>query len=347
MTVIYLYDIEGWALHAIGEWLAKVMAPFAEVDFRIMTSAAWHAAPVGCDVLYLSYSGLVVPGVDYRRWARRVVTTIHDPCEISFFEQRDDWATLPLRPLPLAQVDECSVISRELRDVVERRFGVTARLTPTWSLRAEVLKAARRDPAEARPAIRAMSSTNVPARRPFRDVLRNCRHPAPFLRDERGRISLRQLTAIGIRRRRKRVEWLDRIRADLRDRPTIECDFTTGPAARRSAAEYEAALVASDVYLCTSTMEGGPLPVLEAVMAGAAVLSTRVGQVPDWIEDGGSGFFCATPAEFRDRLIAYDEDRELLRRHQRRARALADAMTPDLHGWRALLTLDGPGSGQS
>jgi glycosyltransferase involved in cell wall biosynthesis len=338
MTVIYVYDLEGWALHAIGRWLAQAL-PLGGVEFRLVSGAEWRANPVPCDVLYLSYSGLVEPGVDYRRWARRVVTTIHDPCELSFFESRDDWAALPLRPLPLAQVDDFSVISRQLRDVLASRYQLTARLTPTWSERCERLKAGRRAiPPEGAP-LRAVSSTNVPVRRPIRDVLRNIRHPRPFLRDERGRLSLQQLGAIGIRRRRKRVEWLEELRRVLGDRPSICCDFVTGTTARRTAAEYEASLRTADVYLCTSTMEGGPLPVLEAVMAGAAVLSTRVGQVPDWIEEGRSGFFCATLAEFAERLIGYDSDRSLLRQHQARAREVADALAPDLTGWQALLQL--------
>jgi glycosyltransferase involved in cell wall biosynthesis len=192
---------------------------------------------------------------------------------------------------------------------------------------------------DSRDPLRVVSSTNVAARRPFKDVLRNVRHPQRFLRDEHGTFSLRQLSAIGIRRRRKRVEWLELLRNRLQGRPSISCDFATGASARRSSSEYEVALLTADVYLCTSTMEGGPLPVLEAVMAGAAVLSTRVGQVPDWIEEGGSGFFCASPEEFLDRLLAYDSNRELLRRHQSRARQIADALAPDLTGWRVLLGL--------
>lgn len=334
-TVIYLYDLEGWALHAIGEWLAGALPP-GSADFRVMSAAAWRAAPVPADLIYLSYSGLVEPGIDYHQWAPRVVTTIHDPCELSFFEPRDDWARLPLRPLPIRQVDEISVISRELRDVVATRYRLVPRLTPTWSRRSERLRAARVARRDQGP-LRAVSSTNVPARRPWRDVLRNLRHPRPFLHDEAGQFSWRQLAAIGIRRRRKRVEWLDAVRRRVVAQPGIQCDFATGAAARRSSGEYEAALLSADVYLCTSTMEGGPLPVLEAVMAGAAVLSTRVGQVPDWIVAGESGEFCASIEEFADRLIAYDRDRALLRRHQARAREVADSLAPDLVAWQEFL----------
>lgn len=45
---------------------------------------------------------------------------------------------------------------------------------------------------------------------------------------------------------------------------------------------------ALDVYLCTSLLEGGPLPVLEALACGVPVVSTDVGHVPDLIIDNGS-----------------------------------------------------------
>jgi glycosyltransferase involved in cell wall biosynthesis len=331
-TAIYLYDIDGWALHALGRWLAD--SAVVPGELRLMRADAWHASPVAADVLYLSYSGLLEPGVDYRRWAGRVVTTIHDPCEVSFFEHRADWARLPLhRPL-LDKVDACSVISEELRDLLRARGILEAPLTPTWSPRSERLRAARR-PRDG-DVVRVMSSTNVPLRRPVSEIMRRLRHPALFLRDENGRLSLRQLSALPVRRRRKRTEWL----AEIMDAPIpgLDCDFRAGAKVTRSADEYEAALGACDVYVCTSTMEGGPLPVLEAVMAGAAVLSTRVGQVPSWIEDGGSGFFCDTPADFVARLRAYATDHSLLRRHQARAREIADGLAPDLARWRELLT---------
>ncbi len=249
-----------------------------------------------------------------------MVTTIHDPCELSFFEHRDDWARLPLGRLPLAQVDAFSAISRELRDVLQQRYGLDPILTPTWSPRCELLRASRRMPPGEGAPVRAMSSTNVPERRTVKDVLRRLKHPAPFLRDEHGRLSLRQLSALPQRRRRKRIEWLRQISDALADKPGIACEFTVGGGVRRSEAEYERALSNCDVYICTSTMEGGPLPVLEAVMTGAAILSTRVGQVPQWIEEGGSGFFCDSVAEFAHRLRRYDGDRGLLRRHRARAR---------------------------
>jgi glycosyltransferase involved in cell wall biosynthesis len=47
---------------------------------------------------------------------------------------------------------------------------------------------------------------------------------------------------------------------------------------------------ALDVYLLTSRVEGGPCTVFEAMSCGTAVVSTRVGVVPELIVDGVNGY---------------------------------------------------------
>ena len=51
-----------------------------------------------------------------------------------------------------------------------------------------------------------------------------------------------------------------------------------------------------DVFLLTSQREGGPTSLLEAMLIGTAVVSTKVGIVPDIIQDGINGF----SAEIKD-----------------------------------------------
>ena len=48
-----------------------------------------------------------------------------------------------------------------------------------------------------------------------------------------------------------------------------------------------------DVYLVTARVEGGPCTVLESMACGTPVVATRVGLVPDVIEDGINGYSCA------------------------------------------------------
>lgn len=44
-----------------------------------------------------------------------------------------------------------------------------------------------------------------------------------------------------------------------------------------------------------SRMEGAPIAVAEAMLAGRPVLATAVGAVPEWIDDGVSGFLAGSP----------------------------------------------------
>ena len=58
----------------------------------------------------------------------------------------------------------------------------------------------------------------------------------------------------------------------------------------RSREELAAAYHALDVYLVASRQEGGPKAVLEAMATGVPVVSTRVGQAQEMIEDGVDGW---------------------------------------------------------
>lgn len=61
-----------------------------------------------------------------------------------------------------------------------------------------------------------------------------------------------------------------------------------------------------DLYLITSRIEGGPKQILEALAAGVPVVSTKVGMVPDIINDG------------EEALLADIEDVDALVRHSQR-----------------------------
>jgi glycosyltransferase involved in cell wall biosynthesis len=51
-----------------------------------------------------------------------------------------------------------------------------------------------------------------------------------------------------------------------------------------------------DVFLSMSTLEGGPIPLLEAMMANAVPVASRTGFAPDLIEDGRNGYTFAVDA---------------------------------------------------
>ena len=71
-------------------------------------------------------------------------------------------------------------------------------------------------------------------------------------------------------------------------------------------------LAASDIFVLSSNWEGLPRSIIEAMMAGLPVVATRVGGVPELVEDGVTGFLVPPKdpdalAEALQRLIADPE----------------------------------------
>ena len=66
--------------------------------------------------------------------------------------------------------------------------------------------------------------------------------------------------------------------------------------------EYIRLIDEYNCYLCTSWQEGGPLPLMDAMRRGCAVLTTPVGQTDELVQDGFNGFFCKTRSGFAERI---------------------------------------------
>lgn len=331
MRVIYLFDIDGWALEDIGLGLREALRDTG-LDIVPVRFDRWLAAPQPGDVLYWSWSGMVRPGFDRSRHARHVITTIHDPQEISHFENRADWRRFPCKPLYwLDAVDRVSAISAELVEVVAAQYDLTAVRTPTWPSHWRRLRAAQDRPERA--AIKAVSSSKLPAHFSVGQILARRRHLTSYLIDSRRDPAPRQLLGALVRTRRKNLPLLARLARSFAGDPRVACEFVGGGPRFADRRDYERWLADADVYVCASTMEGGPLPVMEAVLAGLAVVSSPVGQVPEWVEDGRNGFLAESPNEFRKALARYADDRSLLRRHQGASREIAAAFRPPIDPW--------------
>jgi hypothetical protein len=55
-------------------------------------------------------------------------------------------------------------------------------------------------------------------------------------------------------------------------------------------------------YICTSWQEGGPIPLMDAMRRGCAILTTPVGQTDDFVKEGVNGFFCNNYEEFAEKI---------------------------------------------
>jgi len=71
-------------------------------------------------------------------------------------------------------------------------------------------------------------------------------------------------------------------------------------------------LPAADLFLLTSISEGIPLTVIEAMAAGLPVVATRVGGLPEVVEEGNSGLLApaGNDAALAEKIVQLAEDRQ-------------------------------------
>jgi glycosyltransferase involved in cell wall biosynthesis len=112
-------------------------------------------------------------------------------------------------------------------------------------------------------------------------------------------------------------------------------------------ADVETVYAAADLVLLTSDNEGMPVSLIEAGLAGLPAVATRVGGVPEVVQDGVTGLLTATrPAELADRVIRLLRDEPLRLRMGRSARARtterfgADRLVHDIHELYTSIAMD-------
>ncbi|WP_341887416.1 glycosyltransferase [Variovorax sp. YR752] len=86
-------------------------------------------------------------------------------------------------------------------------------------------------------------------------------------------------------------------------------------------------LQACDILCLPSRLDGRPNIIMEALASGAAVIASRVGALPDMIEEGRQGYLCAPGAydEFARRIEELASDKQKLQNFQLAARAFAES----------------------
>ena len=102
------------------------------------------------------------------------------------------------------------------------------------------------------------------------------------------------------------------------------------------------------LILPTLWMENCPVSVLEAFAHGRAVVATRIGGVPELVEDGRTGvlFDRGDERELGDRLVALLSDPERIATMGRNAAASwTEEYTPEIHGGRLRAAYDAMISG--
>ncbi len=111
----------------------------------------------------------------------------------------------------------------------------------------------------------------------------------------------------------------------------------------RSRDELARAYHALDVYLVSSRQEGGPKAALEAMAAGAPLVSTRVGQAQEIVVDGVNGLLVDVdePESLAGAAARLRDDRALVERLVAEGRATAEASALERLDGRWAELLDG------
>ena len=111
---------------------------------------------------------------------------------------------------------------------------------------------------------------------------------------------------------RKNLSMFDRLAVALAGKAATFRRSDSVAAATQDA--YVSDLDAHNVYVCTSWQEGGPLPLMDALRRGCAIVTTPVGQTDRLIVDGINGWICRSEDEMRERLLQLADDPHLLYR---------------------------------
>jgi len=88
--------------------------------------------------------------------------------------------------------------------------------------------------------------------------------------------------------------------------------------------EYLKIIDENEIYICTSFIEGGPLPAIEAMGRGLVILSTPVGQMPELIINGENGFICNTKEDFIEKINLLNSDLVLLQKMRLKSREMIE-----------------------
>jgi glycosyltransferase involved in cell wall biosynthesis len=336
LEVIYAYDVEGWALHNFGLMLKDGLKDF-QIDLKLFPASHLETPDVEGKVLFLASMRMLIRR-EFISGASEVITVIHDPIEISNFADTLSWTSKTLRLTPLNAFSRVAVTTDEMY------FQVSSRLSPKicFNLRTPIPSIKFRNDGSASEPLRIgssirMSTKELPSSLSGTSIVK--RAGARFLRNESGRLSASQLMSIRITSNRKNPRLLNKLSEELDSWPNVLVNFhglDTPPNLTRM--DYLRWLEGLDIYICTSRMEGGPIPVMEAVQRGCAILSTPVGQTADWVLHGRNGFFCLTQEDFLTRIQSYIQNPMLLRAHKAASVDLAKSIKPDFESWATFVS---------
>ena len=283
IKVLYLYNIEGWAVQNVGKlWLdgltdvdatfLPLPTPIKDDKYQIVAEQIhkYDFVWFGCLEMYFEFRKRHAHVLDFNK----IIVTIHDPMEL--FPICEDWRSQEMKqcaqdnePL-LRELKHIVVICKEFQSKL-LEYNIKTRLIPTMSL-------------------------------------------IPPIEKEKIRTRKCDILSVAGEDRRKNFELLDAVKKYCKDKG-VRVGFHEKIGTDLLPMDTYIHLIDNhEIYICTSFMEGGPLPAMDAMNRGLAVLTTPVGQIQEIIEDGKNGFICRRQEEFVEKITFLSENPDVLQR---------------------------------
>jgi glycosyltransferase involved in cell wall biosynthesis len=85
-------------------------------------------------------------------------------------------------------------------------------------------------------------------------------------------------------------------------------------------------LSTADIFIRPSLSEGQGISFIEAMAAGLPIIATKVGGIPDFLIDGGTGLYCevANPKSIAEKVVLLSENADLRSRITEKSRSLVE-----------------------
>lgn len=287
MKILYIYDVEDWAIHNVGRYWSGLLGSkyvftfchisklrefsFADYDWifwgysKLRFSALMSQGGARHELYRILFDKLDLYGKTAFGAGRKFITVVHDPCEL--YLMKPSWKDETGDTRHLFAFSRIAVASSEMQHLLMELGHLTAKINTESLL-----------------PVRDSNEIATEDLAVFSKVADSPRKNIPLMRE------IQSVTAPACSK------------FDIRVGHQI-IDNTA----------YIRLIDSYNCYICTSWQEGGPLPLRDAQKRGCVVLTTRVGQTDEWVEDGVNGFFCDTRDQFVEKVRLLSSDRITLR----------------------------------
>lgn len=278
LRILYIYDFRGWAIHNVGMDWARLL--YQTHDFHIVQAGEhFQHNPKSYDIILWGYSFMA----SSRK--KSLMSAVQRPFRWA------QWSLFSPKNLYAVVHDPCEIFNQipDWKSTIPR-FSHLQKFSKLAVTSNEMAKAFSDNQFK-------VSKVNTLSHIPLRNE------------NEIVKEDLKIFTRANPHPRKNLTLFYDIIN-ETTDR-VKKCEALVG-GKLLTEHDYIKGIDRFNCYICTSWQEGGPLPLMDAMRRGCMVLTTRVGQTDEIIEDGVNGFFCESKEDFLQRITELHNDTMLL-----------------------------------